>query len=142
MPTVKPNQMNVVLESNYHGAVVTAFPDVCKTPSPGGPIPIPYPNAFDYGQQKTAGSKTTLAGSKPILTDSNFSMSSGDEAGAAMGVVRNKLRGQLQMLHMQIASLPSGDPSRWHKLLDQYVVYTAELYKVLSDLERRAKSVR
>ena len=24
--------------------VTIAFPDVCKTPSPGGPVPIPYPN--------------------------------------------------------------------------------------------------
>ncbi len=24
-----------------------AFPDVCKTPSPGGPIPIPYANLVD-----------------------------------------------------------------------------------------------
>jgi len=23
--------------------VTIAFPDVCKTPSPGGPVPIPYP---------------------------------------------------------------------------------------------------
>jgi hypothetical protein len=60
-------------------------------------------------------------------------MSSGDEAGAARGVISNKLRGQLQMLHMQIASLPSGDPTRWHKLLDQYVILSAELYKTLSE---------
>ena len=24
--------------------IAKSFPDVCKTPSPGGPIPIPYPN--------------------------------------------------------------------------------------------------
>lgn len=26
------------------GGIKFAFPDVCKTPSPVGPIPIPYPN--------------------------------------------------------------------------------------------------
>ena len=26
------------------GGMSPVFPDVCKTPSPGGPIPIPYPN--------------------------------------------------------------------------------------------------
>jgi hypothetical protein len=125
--------MSVAHKSGHQGAAVTAFPDVCKTPSPGGPVPIPYPNAFGYGQQNT-GSKTTSAGSKPTLTkSSNFSMSSGDEAGAARGVLSSKLRGQLQMLHIQIASLPSGDPTRWHKLLDQYVILTAELYKTLSE---------
>ena len=62
-------------------------------------------------------------------------MSSGDEAGAAMGKqIRNQqLRGKLQVLHMQIGSLPSGDPTRWHRLLDEYVVLTAELYKTLSE---------
>ncbi|MFL6564019.1 MAG: PAAR-like domain-containing protein [Burkholderiales bacterium] len=44
-----------------------------------------------------------------------------------------QLRGKLQTLHMQIASLPSGDPTRWHRLLDEYVVVTAELYKTVSE---------
>ena len=44
-----------------------------------------------------------------------------------------QLRGQLQILHMQMASLPGRDPNRWHKLLDEYVVATAELYKALSE---------
>ena len=26
------------------GGMTIAFPDVCKTPTPGGPVPIPYPN--------------------------------------------------------------------------------------------------
>ena len=26
------------------GGLSIVFPDVCKTPTPGGPIPIPYPN--------------------------------------------------------------------------------------------------
>jgi hypothetical protein len=122
--------------STHQGYSVAGFPDVCKTPSPAGPVPIPYPNAFGYGQQNTAGSKTTSVGSKPALTkNSNFSMSSGDEAGAVMGKqIRNQqLRGKLQVLHMQIGSLPSGDPTRWHRLLDEYVVLTAELYKTLSE---------
>jgi len=31
-----------------NGISVATVPDVCKTPSPGGPVPIPYPDiAFD-----------------------------------------------------------------------------------------------
>ncbi|MGD9902016.1 MAG: hypothetical protein AB7U83_01000 [Vicinamibacterales bacterium] len=26
------------------GNLIAAFPDVCKAPSPGGPVPLPYPN--------------------------------------------------------------------------------------------------
>ena len=40
------------------GGVCIAFPDVCKTPSPGGPVPVPYPNiGTDSGGTKTT-SKT------------------------------------------------------------------------------------
>jgi hypothetical protein len=27
-----------------NGIAAATVPDVCKTPSPGGPVPIPYPN--------------------------------------------------------------------------------------------------
>ena len=30
--------------SGHQGSALSAFPDVCKTPGPGGPVPIPYPN--------------------------------------------------------------------------------------------------
>jgi hypothetical protein len=31
-------------KSTLTGRAVPAFPDVCKTPMPSGPVPIPYPN--------------------------------------------------------------------------------------------------
>ena len=40
--TVGVNSLSVVHKSS--NGVTIAFPDVCKTPTPGGPIPIPYPN--------------------------------------------------------------------------------------------------
>jgi uncharacterized protein DUF4150 len=122
--------------SDYRGGAVVMFPDVCFTPpyGPSTPVPMPYPNTA-YSQGNTAASKTTSVSKPALVKNSNFSMSSGDEAGSAMGKQTRGLllRGQLQMLHMQIASLPSGDPVRWHKLLDQYVILTAELYKTLSE---------
>ena len=53
--TVGANQKSVVHKSS--NGVTIAFPDVCKTPSPGGPVPIPYPNI--------AKSADTSKGSKP-----------------------------------------------------------------------------
>jgi len=49
--TVGANRQSVVHKSSYQGSSVAAFPDVCKTPSPGGPVPIPYPNlgGQDFG---------------------------------------------------------------------------------------------
>ena len=40
--TVGVNFMSVVHKAS--NGVTIAFPDVCKTPTPAGPIPIPYPN--------------------------------------------------------------------------------------------------
>ena len=42
--------------STKEGGIVLAFPDVCKTPSPGGPaVPIPYPNIVpDTGDDGTS----------------------------------------------------------------------------------------
>ena len=40
--TVFVNGRGVVHQTS--GGLSTVFPDVCKTPSPAGPVPIPYPN--------------------------------------------------------------------------------------------------
>ena len=42
MPTVFANTRGVIHKGS--GGMSTVFPDVCKTPTPAGPIPIPYPN--------------------------------------------------------------------------------------------------
>jgi hypothetical protein len=50
------NFLSVVHKTS--GGVTIAFPDVCLTPSPGGPIPIPYPN-IGFSSDDSAGSKDT-----------------------------------------------------------------------------------
>jgi hypothetical protein len=131
--TVFANQRGVAHKSSHQGATIAAFPDVCKTPTPGGPVPIPYPNLAGSPQQDTAVSKSST------MPNASFSMSSGDEAGTLKGVVASKqtrtlqLRSQLHSLHAQMAAMPGGNPTRWHKLLDDYVLVTAELYKTLTD---------
>ena len=42
----------------YSGAML-AFPDVCKTPSPGGPVPIPYPTTTTASDTTTKSTKST-----------------------------------------------------------------------------------
>jgi hypothetical protein len=37
--------------------VTIAFPDVCKTPAPGGPVPVPYPNTAKMGSNQEAAKK-------------------------------------------------------------------------------------
>jgi uncharacterized Zn-binding protein involved in type VI secretion len=72
-----------------------AFPDVCKTPTPGGPVPIPYPNIAMLNQASggTVSSKVKIMGKKAATQDTEITMSSGDEAGSVGGVISNKIKG-------------------------------------------------
>jgi hypothetical protein len=90
--TVIVNNLTVVHKSSNGMSV--AFPDVCKTPTPGGPVPIPYPN-IAMSSDTASGSSTVKVDGNPImLKSSHFAMSSGDEAGSAMGVASNKIKGK------------------------------------------------
>ena len=76
-----------------------AFPDVCKTPSPAGPIPIPYPNIAKSSDTAKGTTKVKCDGNPVCVKDSNFSMSTGDEAGSAGGgVASNKIKGKAEFV--------------------------------------------
>ena len=84
--------------STNGGGQCACFPDVCKTPSPAGPVPIPYPNIAMLTQAKggTFSKKVKIVGKKTATQTSEISMSSGDEAGVAGGVVSQKFKGPAQ----------------------------------------------
>jgi len=67
-----------------------AFPDVCKTPSPAGPVPIPYPNIGMMNQATKTSKKVKFVGKETVTLKSEISRSMGDEAGVAGGVVSSK----------------------------------------------------
>ncbi len=86
--TVKVNgTANSLVHKGSNGISMATIPDVCKTPSPGGPVPIPYPN---ISQSATLDKGTTTVkadGGMMIATKgSEFSLSNGDNAGVAGGV--------------------------------------------------------
>lgn len=69
------------------GTAIATLPDVCKTPSPGGPVPIPYPNvARSSSLAKGTGSVTVDGGQSAAVKGSEYGSSNGDEAGTAGGV--------------------------------------------------------
>jgi hypothetical protein len=95
--TVGVNFLSVVHASS--NGVSIAFPDVCKTPSPAGPIPIPYPNIAKSSDTSKGTSKVKCDGNPVCVKDSNFSTSTGDEAGSAGGgVVSNKIKGKAEFV--------------------------------------------
>lgn len=96
--TVGVNNRTVVHKSS--GGVTMAGPDVCKTPSPGGPIPIPYPNVAKSSDTAKGSKKVKMDGNPIMLKNSNFSTSVGDEAGTAGGgVVSNTTKGKAEFVN-------------------------------------------
>lgn len=62
-----------------------AFPDVLKTPSPSGEVPIPYPNIAQLSD--ATGADSVNAGGKPvILENDSIGSSTGGEPGVGGGV--------------------------------------------------------
>lgn len=92
MTTVSVNMLTVVHKSS--GGTSIIFPDVCKTPSPAGPVPIPYPNIATSADTDQGSKKVKVEGNPIMLKDSSFLKSSGDEAGTAGGVVSSKTMGK------------------------------------------------
>lgn len=74
---------------------VSALPDVCKTPSPGGPVPVPYPNVAQSSDLADGAKHVTIEGNPVALENSKLKQSSGDEAGTLGGVVSGKNRGKM-----------------------------------------------
>src|SRR6476646_3778526 len=96
--TVGVNNLSVIHAAS--SGTTIAFPDVCKTPSPAGPVPIPYPN-IAQSSDTADGAKSVKADGNPIcVKDSNFKMSTGDEAGSAGGgVASSKIKGKAEFVN-------------------------------------------
>ncbi|NNF97451.1 MAG: DUF4150 domain-containing protein, partial [Halobacteria archaeon] len=74
------------------------FPDVCKTPTPAGPIPIPYPNIGKANDTSKGPKKVKTDKKMPMPKGAKYSKSSGDEPGSAGGVISSKNMGEAEFL--------------------------------------------
>jgi hypothetical protein len=85
--TIKVNGTSLTLVHKFStGISIATIPDVCKTPSPGGPVPVPYPNIAN--SIALSSGTTTVKGDKAMAANkgSKFALSNGDNAGVAGGV--------------------------------------------------------
>jgi peptidoglycan hydrolase-like amidase len=97
--TVGVNNLSVVHADS--GGVTIAFPDVCKTPAPPAPpIPIPYPNTAKSSDTSKGTTSVKCDGNPTCVKDSNFMMSTGDEAGSLFGVASNKVKGKAEFVNV------------------------------------------
>ena len=82
--TVLSNNKGVTHKGS--GGKSMVFPDVCKTPSPGGPIPIPYPNVAKSSDTAKGSKKVKMDGHQINQKGTNFNASTGDEPGSVMNL--------------------------------------------------------
>lgn len=110
MPATVNVNSRTVVHAASHG-VATAFPDVCQTPTPAGPVPIPYPNVAMSSDTAQGSKDVTMDGNPIMLQGSNFSMSTGDEAGSAGGgVVSGQVKGKAEFVLASFDVLVEGKP--------------------------------
>jgi hypothetical protein len=97
--TVNVNDLTVVHQGS-NGLATASAPDVCKTPSPSGPVPMPYPNIAKSSDLMLGTTTVSVDGSPAAVKDSAFGVSTGDEAGSAGGgVVSNLIKGQAKFVN-------------------------------------------
>ncbi|WDD96704.1 DUF4150 domain-containing protein [Thalassomonas actiniarum] len=94
--TVYANGRGVVHKQS--GGMSLVFPDVCKTPTPGGPVPIPYPNTGKASDTSSGTKKVKVDGQMAMVKGANYSSSMGDEAGSVGGVVSGVTRGKCEFM--------------------------------------------
>jgi hypothetical protein len=94
--TVFANCRGVVHKGS--GGMSIVLPDVCKTPTPGGPVPIPYPNIGQSAQTVGGPTTVTVDGQMPMAKGATYAMSTGDEAGSAGGVVSGVFKGECEFM--------------------------------------------
>ncbi|SFU99448.1 DUF4150 domain-containing protein [Pseudoduganella namucuonensis] len=86
--TIKVNGVvNSLVHKGSNGVSIATLPDVCKTPSPGGPVPIPYPNISQSATLDKGTSTVKADGGMMIaVKGSEYALSNGDNPGVAGGV--------------------------------------------------------
>ena len=78
------------------GLCMSTPPDVCQTPTPGGPVPTPYVNIFQCSMvtPDTACSKVFIDGAPALHVKSATMLSNGDAPGVNGGTASGKFIGK------------------------------------------------
>jgi hypothetical protein len=89
----------------------TAFPDVCLTPSPAGPVPVPYPNIAAGPMGVPAAYKVLFMGTPAHNMSTSVPQTNGDNAGVATGVASGIVMGPSRHLTGAFTALVGGMPA-------------------------------
>jgi hypothetical protein len=87
------------------------FPDVCLTPTPAGPVPIPYPN-IAMGPMAIPNCPTILFMCMPVHNlGTTIPMTNGDNSGVNMGVASGTVMGPSRHVTGAFTVLLNGMPA-------------------------------
>jgi hypothetical protein len=103
-----------MFQQTMAGGMSLGFPDVCLTPTPAGPIPVPYPNTATGATTNPATTAlTVLTDCMPSLNQMSQTMiSMGDNAGVNMGVASGLVMGPQEFILGSVAVLKEGAPAQ------------------------------
>ena len=88
------------VKKDWAGTLMFAFPDVCKTPAPPSPVPIPYPDLAQIGDIKGESKRVKVHQSLLQAGFKNLKVKSvGDEAGTLKGMMGAKAHTKGHMFH-------------------------------------------
>lgn len=91
---------------------VLSNPDVCKTPTPGGPVPMPYPNTAMNAMATPPVLQVLICNSPALNKGSKMAMSNGDQAGTAGGgVVSGSFMGKCEFTTSSMKVKLKGKPA-------------------------------
>lgn len=98
---------------NNGGAQASASPDVCKVPTPAGPVPTPFVNMGTTQMADPGGLvRNVLLVNMPALNQaSKLLLSNGNQPGTVGGVVSNKIMGQVQFMNGSLKVMVGGKPA-------------------------------
>ena len=91
------------------------FPDVCLTPTPVGPVPIPYPNIAQLAMANpgTCAINVMIFNKPAATTMTMIMMSSGDEPGCNGGVMSGLFIGPAQFKLGSTVVMIQGAPAAY-----------------------------
>ena len=103
-----------MFQNTMAGGMNLGFPDVCLTPTPVGPIPIPYPNISTGATTNPATTALTgLCDGMPSLNQMSMGLiSNGDNAGVNLGVASGLVMGPTEFILGSFLVLKGGTPAQ------------------------------
>ena len=91
--------------------VDSGAPDVCLTPSPAGPVPVPYPNVAAGPMGSPAVNHVLFMATPAHTLATQVSLTNGDNAGVATGMASGTVMGPSRHLTGAFTTLVGGMPA-------------------------------